>query len=65
MTLFCVEKRLYYLDDKVFLGWDKFALKGVKIHEVPGDHKTFLLPPNDQKFAQILQTVLDHKSKEV
>lgn len=61
VTLFCVEKRLYYLDDKVFLGWDKFALKGVKIHEVPGDHKTFLLPPNDQKFAQILQAVLDYK----
>lgn len=61
VTLFRVDKRLYYLDDRVSLGWDKFALDGVEIHEVPGDHKTFLLPPNDKEFAQILQRALDHK----
>lgn len=61
VTLFRVEKRLYYLDDKVYLGWDKFALQGVEIHQVPGDHKTFLYPPNDEKFAAILQHALDHE----
>lgn len=61
VTLFRVGKRMYYLDDRVTLGWDKFALDGVEIHEVPGDHKTFLLPPNDREFAQILQHALDQK----
>lgn len=59
VTLFRVEKRLYYLDDRVYLGWDKFAEKGVEIHSVPGDHKTFLYPPYDKKFADILQRALD------
>jgi amino acid adenylation domain-containing protein len=61
VTLFRVEKRLYYLDDQVYLGWDKFAQKGVEIHSVPGDHKTFLYPPYDKKFAGILQRALDQK----
>lgn len=61
VTLFRVEKRLYYLDDQVYLGWDKFAQQGVEIHSVPGDHKTFLYPPYDKKFAGILQRALDQK----
>lgn len=65
ITLFRVEKRLYFLDDLVYLGWGKFALKGVKIEPVPGDHKTFLYPPNSQRFAQILQRSLNEKHKRV
>ena len=63
VTLFRVEKRLYFLDDLVHLGWDKFARKGVKVHEVPGDHKTFLFPPNSQKFARIIQQALDNEKQ--
>lgn len=59
ITLFRVNKRLYYLDDQVNLGWDKFAKRGVDIHQVPGDHKTFLHAPNDNIFADIVQKVLD------
>jgi amino acid adenylation domain-containing protein len=62
ISLFSVKKRLYYLDDQVYLGWNKFAKKGVEIYNVPGDHKTFLYPPNDEEFAQILQHALDHTS---
>lgn len=58
VTLFRVEKRLYFLDDLVTLGWKKFALKGVKVCEVPGDHKTFLYPPHSKAFARILQNAL-------
>lgn len=57
--LFRVNKRLYFLDDLKFLGWAKFAKKGVEVHEIPGDHRTFLYSPNDQGFARILQGVLD------
>jgi amino acid adenylation domain-containing protein len=60
ISLFNVRKRLYYLDDLVYLGWDKLAKKGVEIHGVPGDHKTFLYPPNDIEFAHILQAALDN-----
>lgn len=55
ISLFRVEKRLYFLDDQKYLGWDKIALNGVKIYTTPGDHKTFLEPPNDEKFARIIQ----------
>ncbi|PWS33750.1 non-ribosomal peptide synthetase [Pedobacter paludis] len=61
VDLFRVKKRIYFLDDPVFLGWKDYALKGVNIHEVPGDHKTFLFPPNDKDFAEILQKTLDSK----
>lgn len=59
VSLFRVNKRIYYIDDQVYLGWDKFAKKGVDIHVVPGDHRTFLHPPNDREFAVILQQALD------
>lgn len=62
IMLFRVEKRLYYLDDRVYLGWNNFALKGVKIYSIPGDHKTFLEHPNDEMFANIIQQVLDDKN---
>ena len=59
VALFRAEKRLYFVDDQKYLGWDKLALKGVQIHKVPGDHKTFLEPPNDEIFAGILQHAMD------
>ncbi|WP_231490790.1 non-ribosomal peptide synthetase [Pedobacter sp. Leaf170] len=59
VTLFRVAKRLYYLDDLIHLGWGKFAKQGVEVHEIPGDHKTFLFPPNDKEFAEILQKKLN------
>jgi amino acid adenylation domain-containing protein len=61
LTLFRVTKRLYYLDDPVYLGWNKFAKQGVDIVDIPGDHRTFLFPPNDKEFATIIQQVLDGK----
>lgn len=60
VSLFRVEKRIYYLDDLVYLGWDKFAKKGVDIHIVPGDHENFLNPPMDRNFSDILQSAIDH-----
>lgn len=59
VSLFKVKKRLYYLDDLIYLGWNKFAKQGVETYDVPGDHETFLYPPNDEEFAKILQDTLD------
>ncbi len=57
--LFVVEKRLYFVDDLISLGWKDFALKGVTAHRVPGEHGTVLYHPNSQRFARILQGVLN------
>jgi thioesterase domain-containing protein len=60
IDLFRVKTRLNYLDDRVYLGWKPFA-KDVKIHEIPGDHRTFLMPPNDRELAKILRAILDER----
>ena len=57
--LFRVKKRLYYVDDPEFLGWKPYALKGIKVHDIPGDHRTFLMPPNDKELAKILRATLN------
>lgn len=59
IDLFKVKKRIYYLDDTVYLGWKKYARKGVSIHSVPGDHKTFLLPPYNQMLTQSIQETIN------
>ncbi|MHB8209252.1 non-ribosomal peptide synthetase [Mucilaginibacter sp.] len=50
---------VHYVVDTEFLGWKKYAKKGVEIHEVPGDHLSMLLPPNVEEFASILQRTLN------
>jgi len=62
IDLFRVEERIYYLDDMIYLGWKPYGRKGIDVHEIPGDHKTFLYPPNDRHLAQMLQKVIDQKS---
>jgi thioesterase domain-containing protein len=59
VTVFRVEKRLYFLDDLKELGWRSLAKSGVQVIVVPGDHKTFLYPPHDVAFAALLQEELD------
>jgi hypothetical protein len=62
LDLFRVKQRVYFLDDPIYLGWKRLA--EVSIHEVPGDHRTFLQPPNDKVFAGMLQAVIDERSRE-
>lgn len=57
--LFKATKRLYFLDDPIYLGWKPFALKGVNIKDIPGDHATFYQAPNDKLSAKIFQDALD------
>lgn len=60
IDLFKAQVRLYFVEDSKYLGWKRYALKGVRVHNVPGDHKMMLLPPNDKEFAQVLQRALDN-----
>ena len=62
--LFRATECLHYTDDKVYLGWRKYALKGMKEFLIPGDHRTMLLKPNVEVFAKALQEVLDNAGAE-
>ncbi len=59
VELFRAKKLTFYMDDFEFLGWKPFALNGVNVHEIPGEHNYIFAPPNDQEFARILQATLD------
>jgi thioesterase domain-containing protein len=59
ISVFNSKKKVYFLDDLKYLGWKNYANNGIKVYTVPGDHRTFLRPPNDKEFASILQNVLD------
>jgi amino acid adenylation domain-containing protein len=59
IELFRAETRSFYLDDYIYMGWKPYALKGVNIHNVPGEHNTLFKEPNDKQFAEILQECLD------
>lgn len=58
--LFRANVCIHYTDDKQYLGWRKYALKGVKEYLLPGDHRTMMLKPNADEFARALQKVLDN-----
>ncbi|TSD67380.1 amino acid adenylation domain-containing protein [Inquilinus sp. KBS0705] len=59
VELFRAEVRSFYLDDFEYMGWKPYALKGVKIHKIPGEHNTIFKEPNDKMFAKILQDCLN------
>src|SRR6185312_1327185 len=40
VDLFKAQKRTFYMKDFDYLGWREFALKGVNVHEIPGEHNT-------------------------
>lgn len=49
----------HYVDDAVYLGWKKYAKKGVEIFDVPGNHLSMMVMPNVKEFALILQQGID------
>ena len=59
VDLFVSLVQLHYFEDKKFLGWKPYALKGIKLHYVKGDHFGLLLPPNCKEFARVIQEALD------
>lgn len=59
ISVFNSKKKIYFLDDLQYLGWKSYAKRGIRVYRVPGDHRSFLRPPNDKEFAVILQQALD------
>jgi len=65
IDLFKAEIRANYIDDPKYLGWGKYALKGIITHEVPGDHLDMFNPPNNQIMADALQKRLDEINEQL
>ncbi|RWY50051.1 non-ribosomal peptide synthetase [Mucilaginibacter gilvus] len=63
IELFRAKKKTFYMDDSKNLGWIPYALKGVNVHDIPGEHNTIFAPPNDKQFAKVLQECLDKAVK--
>jgi amino acid adenylation domain-containing protein len=63
IELFRAKKKTFYMDDFKNLGWIPYALKGVNVHDIPGEHNTIFAPPNDKQFAKVLQECLDKAVK--
>nr|WP_294945504.1 amino acid adenylation domain-containing protein [uncultured Mucilaginibacter sp.] len=63
IDLFRAKKKTFYMDDFKNLGWIPYALKGVNVHDMPGEHNTMFAPPNDKQFAKVLQECLDKAVK--
>ncbi len=63
VDLFRAKKKTFYMSDFKYLGWRKFALKGVNVHDIPGEHNTIFAPPHDKEFAVELQKCLDRVAK--
>ena len=61
VDLFRSKDDLHYKLDPTHLGWKKAALKGVKIHNIPGNHLDILAPPNDKILGRMLQDILDKR----
>ncbi len=63
IEVFRAEERTFYMDDFEYLGWKPYALSGVNIHNIPGEHNTIFKAPNDKVFADVLQKCLDEAIK--
>jgi amino acid adenylation domain-containing protein len=59
VELFRAENHTFYMDDFEYLGWKPYALKGVNVHKIPGEHNSIFKAPNDKIFASILQNCLN------
>ncbi|GAB3924996.1 non-ribosomal peptide synthetase [Mucilaginibacter myungsuensis] len=59
VDIYRAKRRFYYVDDRKTLGWKPYALDGVQVHVVPGDHKEMFDESNAKVLADIFQKRLD------
>lgn len=63
IELFRANTHTFYMDDFEYLGWRPYALKGINVHPIPGEHNSIFKAPNDKIFAKNLQNCLDEAAK--
>ncbi len=64
VDLFRANKKTFFMHDPIYLGWKNAALKGVNIHNIPGDHLDLIRHPYSLETARALQHVLDIRNAE-
>ncbi|MBC3847753.1 amino acid adenylation domain-containing protein [Winogradskyella echinorum] len=60
IDLFKAKDNVFFAHDFKFLGWKKFAKKGVNRYMIPGNHVDMFAPPNVEVYANSLQRVMDN-----
>ena len=55
VDLFKAKEQMFYLHDPVHYGWDRFALRGVLVHEIEGNHLTLFDDPHGRQVAAVLR----------
>jgi amino acid adenylation domain-containing protein len=63
VVMFKAMERPYFVDDFKYLGWQKYALQGVDVYDIPGDHLTMFAEPNCQILAKQIDTALLNAQK--
>ncbi|MGE5944180.1 MAG: non-ribosomal peptide synthetase [Flavobacteriales bacterium] len=61
IDLFKAKNNEDFIIDRTYLGWNKVALDGVNVHDIPGNHLNIFTQPNVLEFAKTLQKVLDER----
>lgn len=59
IDLFRARRQTFYIEESKTYGWSKYALNGVNIHHIPGEHSTIFWPPYDKIVADLIQQRLD------
>lgn len=59
LELFKAQKNTFYIPDREHYGWKPYALKGLNITTMPGEHSRLFANENSYHFAKQLDTILD------
>ncbi|MEM9721917.1 MAG: condensation domain-containing protein [Bacteroidota bacterium] len=59
LTLFLADQNYTRFYEDTRLGWSEYALKGLEVHVVPGDHLSIMYPPNVEVLAEKLKVCIN------
>lgn len=65
VDLFRAKDDTSYTDDPIYHGWKKIALKGVNVHDIPGNHDNIFSNPHKKEVGRIFQNVLDLRNENI
>ncbi|MBI1227883.1 MAG: amino acid adenylation domain-containing protein [Bacteroidetes bacterium] len=63
VDLFKAKEQMFYLNDPVYYGWNKFALAGVICHEIKGNHLTLFNDQQGKEIATVIQQRMEAVSE--
>jgi thioesterase domain-containing protein/aryl carrier-like protein len=54
LDLFKAGKATFYIYERKYYGWTKFAKQGITLHTIPSEHSKLFAAPYDRLFAEII-----------